>query len=489
MDPAQPREEVTLNLLGQSLELIPSGTGTTWIARVGSPGVSAVEEGGAWKVQDANGVIYTFETSTELAGTDIWLLRTIVGAGKATVKLTYDVQLQPWEDGEGTSIDLRYVEYNPDELQSFKHRIELAYDAPQAEPQALSVVGSRVLVRMRKLTSLEVTARASNGAPFERIRKYTLAYAADADTEAPDASITKTSRLEAVTVSGRQGSPEGIVSLPVAGYGYGSASTAGEGGALPTFRYEWAQTIALPPVVDTSKIASTELVNQGGWYRRTQQNLLDMTGDGRVDLVFPKNNTMWVAQNQPDGNGNSILDIAFFTSQLGDATMTSPVLEARTSSTSMRYPHSQDIDMIDEVRRRVIDVNGDGRLDIVDAQQEVDRWIIYLNMPGPGGPTNVQWGWYPFHTDYLREWLELRGHKLSDQRGVPLERRFTGTGATLEACFGWDSLTGWHHMSDAPCPDPTPAAIDLCELNLNGFFQHTRPGSRSSRRGPIRSGS
>jgi RHS repeat-associated protein len=481
-DPPQPREQVSLNLLGQSLELIPSGNGTTWIARVGSPGVSAFEEAGAWKVQDANGFLYTFETYTELAGMDMWLLRTIAGAGKATVKLTYEMAVQSWDwrpayeggEGEGTSIDLRYVEYNPDEAQSFKHRIELVYDAPQAEPQALSVVGSRGLVRMRKLTALEVTARPSSGAEFERIRKYTLGYAADADTEAPVPNNTKTSRLQTVTVSGRPGTPEASVSLSltVASYRYGSASTPADGFVPQAFHYEKTQTIALPAVVDTSKIASTELVNQGGWYRRTRQNLLDMTGDGRVDLVFPKNNTMWVAQNQPDGNGNSILDIGFFTSQLGDAIMTSPVLEARTSSVARRYPDSPDIDMIDQVWRKVIDVNGDGRLDIIDAQQEVDRWIIYLNMPGPGGPTNVQWGWYPFHTDYLREWLELRGHYLSDLAGVPLERRFTGTGATLEVCYGLDSLTGWHHMSDAPCPDPTPTEITFCGLDPLNFPTH-----------------
>jgi RHS repeat-associated protein len=319
-----------------------------------------------------------------------------------------------------------------------------------------------------------VTARPSSGAAFERIRKYTLAYAADADTEAPVPNNTRTSRLQTVKVAGRQGSPEANLPLPVAGYRYGSASTAGDEDAPPTFRYVKTQTITLPAVVgDKSKIASTELVSQGGWSRRTQQNLLDMTGDGRVDLVFPRNNAMWVAQNQPDGNGNSILDIGFFTSQLGDATMTSPVLEARTSSTARRYPDSQDVDMVDEVWRKVIDVNGDGRLDIIDAQQEVDRWIIYVNMPGPGGPTNVQWGWYPVHTDYLREWLELRGHKLSDQRGVPLERRFTGTGADLEVCFGWNSATEhWTHMSDAPCPDPTPNEIAVCGLSPHMFPTH-----------------
>src|SRR5262249_58896076 len=45
---------------------------------------------------------------------------------------------------------------------------------------------------------------------------------------------------------------------------------------------------------------------------------------------------------------------------------------------------------VDYVWRQAIDVNGDGRIDIIDAAEEVNHWVVYLNTPDPG-LSGVKW--------------------------------------------------------------------------------------------------
>src|SRR5262249_40557640 len=101
----------------------------------------------------------------------------------------------------------------------------------------------------------------------------------------------------------------------------------------------------------------------------TYQNLIDVTGDGRPDLVYWNNGQMRVAHNEPDFGGSSRLDPT--TAQLWDGTLNHGPFEIR-SSLAKRFNGGSNAANIDYVWRQAIDVNGDGRIDIIDASEEAN---------------------------------------------------------------------------------------------------------------------
>ena len=235
-----------------------------------------------------------------LTGTGVWLLSSSDGPGRhdaCSSSTRSPRRLSP--AAAALSIDLVRIQYNthPD-TGCAKHEVGLVYGAAGPSPLSLSMLGDRVLARMRTLSAVEVKSRGSCGDPAERLRRYELTYLPDADTQQP--------RLRSVQMFGRQGSPEEHTSIVVASYAYGAASTAGK------LMYQKTQTIALPVEVDSTQIASTvrdPTVNAPtcGLRYATWQSLTDVTGDGRPDLVFAKNATLWVARNHPGSGGSTTL--------------------------------------------------------------------------------------------------------------------------------------------------------------------------------------
>ena len=225
--PPAPRERITVSLVGQHIEMIR--TGNRWTGRYAAD-LSMRRDGNRWIVADGNGRSYTFTQNILLAGTGgpyagsggLWLLDSIEGSGGAVVNLRYAITpvVVPNSPSPAVSIDLLGLGYNPPLAGGcYKHDVTLAYDAIGlgARPRALAVIGARVNARLHKLTSIDVTSRASCADAPQRLRKYALVYALDPDTQQP--------RLAAVKMFGRQGTPEATVALPVASYQYASAST------------------------------------------------------------------------------------------------------------------------------------------------------------------------------------------------------------------------------------------------------------------------
>src|SRR5262249_46474968 len=115
---------------------------------------------------------------------------------------------------------------------------------------------------------------------------------------------------------GREGTPEENVTLPVANYTYGSVISNG------ALHYQKTQTIQLPTGINDDQLSGTDYDSsvsapvQGDRYAMWQ-TLTDLNGDGRPDLVFKKNDKLWVAYNQPGPNGTTTIGAV---AQLSDQT-------------------------------------------------------------------------------------------------------------------------------------------------------------------------
>jgi RHS repeat-associated protein len=424
------REQVTLSLQGQAMDLLPKGD--TWIARYDAPDLSLREQNGTWVMYDGRGMTWTFVEPPALAGAGLWLLSSIHGSGNNAVQLEYDISPVALPGGSGVTVDLRRVRYNKHpQSDCYKHEITLNYGATATAPLSLSMLGDRVLARLRTLSTVDVGSRASCAGSTERLRTYSLTYLPDADTQQP--------RLSAVHLFGRQGTPEQSVPLPVASFGYGSATSSGR------LTYQKTQSIPLPAGPDVTRISAT--ARDGtftppiylGTGSATWQSLTDITGDGLPDLVYPQSGKLWVALNRPGGAGTTTLGAGTALGQLSDTTFVSGPFETR-SATQNRFPNNSAALNIDVVWRQALDVNGDGRVDIVDAAEAPGQWVIYLNTPGTGA-SGVKWERRSYDISRLYFHLQRRGHSLSNDY-LPLSRRFSGHDRIVGACWRYDG-TEW----------------------------------------------
>ena len=332
-----------------------------------------------------------------------------------------------------------------------KHELPLSYGAPTATPLSLAVDRDGVVGRNRVLVNLDLRSRATCADAPERLRQYLFAYSADADTQLP--------RLTSVTLRGRKGTPEELVELPVANYAYGSATTAGK------LVYQTWPSATVPFDADGTKVSSTDLdfgvslppAAAGNPYS-TWQSLTDVTGDGRPDLVYRKNGKLWVAQNRPIVGGGVTFTTPTSQAQLHDSTFTSGPFELR--SLQRARIGGDPVPNIEEVWRQSIDVNGDGRMDIIDAGETARSWTVYLNTPGATA-SGITWVKRSWSITKLREYLVDRGHTVHPSY-VPLARRHTGHGETWGVCVRWNgsrgrtSLQGWGSQECAG----TPGLID-----------------------------
>lgn len=429
-----PRETVTLSLPGRTVELIPKGT--DWIPRYGAPDLVARLQNAQWLVYDGNGLTYTFISNNLLSGSGIWYLRTITGPGGSQVALKLRIEPAPLPGGgNGVKVQLDKISYNfhPTTANCAKNDISLSYEEAPA-PLSVSVVGSVVLVRTNKLSVVDVRGSPACGTSHS-IRRYVFTpYAVDPDTLLP--------RLNQVVAFGTEGTQEAKTALPIVSYGYGSVTGAGR----PA--YQWTQSIPLPPMADAAQISST--VEAGvpatptGRSAGMFQGLTDVTGDGRPDLVFKVGTSLWVAPNLPGTTpGTTVFGTAV---PLTDATFADGPFETRSSNAS-RFDVQPQLAHYDYVWRKAIDMNGDGRIDIVDAAEEQGRWVIYLNTPGPG-PSGVTWVRRSITMETVFQHLSQSvnlpafvGHY------VPLTGRFTGKDYTHGACWRWNG-TSWQPYPD-----------------------------------------
>jgi RHS repeat-associated protein len=420
----QPRERVTVSLLGQTMDFIPKGN--IWISRRNEPGVVLKEQSGGWILTNAEGNTYTFSAFADFAGTGFWPLTSIAGSRGSRVQLLYDIGPVALPGGVGVSIDLLWVYYNHHPITgSPKHEISLIYGAAVAQPLSLTMLSGKVVARMRKLSRIEVTAREATGQGTFRLRRYMLSYTNDADTGLP--------RLATVSLTGRTGSPEEQAPIPLASYTYGSATTR-DSSNNPILKYQLAQSLNLPAGADATQISSSKSTLVPPMFG-TAQNLVDVTGDGRADLVFPQNGQLWAARNRPGVGGTIVLDDPLTLGPLNDNTFTSPLLDYHDDNTP-RYDPNPDAQALDEIWRKSIDVNGDGRIDVIDAHEASGLWMIYLNTPGAGFG-GVKWKKLSWSIAPLYQHLHARGHSVNPNY-IPLTQRFTARGYQHGKCWKYN---------------------------------------------------
>jgi RHS repeat-associated protein len=482
--PPQGRERVFVSLQGRVLDLVPKGN--DWIPRRDAPGLVLHEQNGTWVLFDGGGLTWTFTAPSALSGTGLWPLSSVISPDGNRVELDYDIGTPVLPGNvpvEGLSIDLAHISYNTHPaLGCPKNEIALTYQPALTTPLSMSMLGDRTLARMRILDHIDVLSRANcGGGPtgrLHRLRRYLFSYPdGDADTGLP--------RLRSVRMSGREGTPEGDdenSAIPIAAYAYGSASKGGK------LTYQKKQSIPLPSSADSKKISSTEqdAVNAPGGCcvgYATWQSLTDITGDGRPDLVYQNGRTgqLWVAANVPAAGGSTTFGSI---SLLHDASFTNGALETRMATNNrFNYNISGDAN-IDEVWRKAIDVNGDGRLDIIDAAEEPGHWVVYLNTPD-SGPSGIKWVRRKISIAKLYEHLSGHGHIFLGNY-VPLTRRFTAHEFTSIQCFRWDPTQqkwedyplGWG--TDCVRSDPSKPLVtdegeltitewDLIDLNGDGY--------------------
>lgn len=256
------REHITVTLPGRHADMIPVGSsGTAWIAR-DAPDLSMTYDAAAvsYTVYDAKGFKYLFTQESALlkltGGASgpggLFLLKTISGAGGATLQLRHDVaQVILPDSSPAISIDLGLIQYNshPSVAGCYKTDVALGYepDVIGGPAKAMTIMGIVTVVRKHKLDYIDISNRPTCGAAAVRLRHYSLTYTSDQDTSLP--------RLSSLAVSGRDGTPEAAVSLPLAAYGYGAATVPTGSGSRALQWTMMPSSTSLPSGV--TNIAST----------------------------------------------------------------------------------------------------------------------------------------------------------------------------------------------------------------------------------------
>jgi RHS repeat-associated protein len=442
----------------------------------------------AWLLQDGTGNYFRFEQLPHLGDTSVFYLKEINDStGRNPIRFHYDTPVVTVHQGQPIrDLLLDSITYNYHPLMDCpKHMVRLLYDFPTADPQArvnvlrYSIHNGRLRARIKILTSVRVEARAESCTDsLSTLFHYRFSYQPDSDTRRP--------RLAAVDQLYRADNEK---AFPVGRYQYGSATTGG------TLRFAWTGSARLPsetPLPNASQklhsaIAST--IGYDGKAHTTRHGLVDFTGDGRLDFLFPHysgtDNTgifgdeVWLARNVTDFSGTS------FVKQPPRQLLPAQLSLARQTTSERRYDYDDQSDIEDQVNVEetwiaMLDVNGDGRTDIVDADPfhaEPGFWRIYINKPkvcAPDDaaclaeigtkdrvdPNKVVWATVDLDMTWIRDYLKstLKYNDIDDK--LPISRSRTGRRVRLRYCNG---LNGTGDNICAGSHSENPWVVDLSE--------------------------
>lgn len=459
---AEPAQRTFLDLGGGPMLMLPSLAADRYQPMMAEAEVELVgpASDGTWRAYDRHGRVYTFSRPAGLRDDTLWLLTRVTDrTGNNHVELRYRVEQVPvdldteWGEsgGSGGSAsaemidelfldDIRYA-FGPGGCP--KYRVELRYRAPEPEHPydllALTVHDGTLRARTKIMDELIVWSH-EDGACAEaarnRLRTYRFHYASDADRGQP--------RLVAVDEYGQGDvATDPATALPVARYDYGAA-TSGD-----TLTYGSEITTPLPSELATlwGGIEATStwwtMLDVDPDYHLQQQIevIRDFTGDGLPDLVLPVSEKLadglQIARNRP------------IPSTYGWNELAAPV--PLLTGADLEHPGSTDVVTSswfdDGLRwRQAIDWNGDGRVDIVDAQGSGDPryWRVLLNTPGPDGTgADIVWGEVLVDITGLREQVKSRlppDVVLADDRPFPV-------GQTRRIATRWQDRCR-HYVSD-----------------------------------------
>jgi RHS repeat-associated protein len=454
--PINPPVEYSVMLSGERVELVRNAADTAWVGRRGNTQLEVRANGDAAMVMyDGEGRTYSFSAQggsagSRLVGGDLYLLTDISALGN-TVHFSYTIGAPVMPNGNtALSINVANVSYNknPTTAGCFKNKVQLNYDAPATgnPPLSMSIFNSTVLTRVQKLISIDVISKLTCADSGTSLRKYTLAYQSDADTQRP--------QLQKVTVVGQQGTPERSVTLPVATYTYGTVTdTTGH----ITYQKQSIDLQLTPPLISYGISYTSAFSRADGHVDLfTPQNLVDLNGDGRPDL----RSDVGVFRNTPGANGTTVLrreQGAFFNfSEKSTTTDRTP-----RDSSGLTLSDDKLINQVD-VWKQYIDMNGDGRMDFVEADVRSDSWVIHLNMPDPADPNKSVDVIRTISTTPMRQALNHPRFRLAENQPVPIARITSVQDTTFNACWVWVHdlpADHWNQQLPSECPFFPPDVI------------------------------
>lgn len=542
-------ERIFLTLDGSTSVMVPIGD--HYVPFVSGAYQELRRQGDSWSLTTIDNVEYTFSPATTIAAAsggpgiddpDLWLLTEIrERSGRDRIKLRYETpQLGLGPNQCAPELLLTSVAYTFDTTgQRPLYEVVLEH-APWWRPAGWRAQGGGRIVtcglasgdnamfafehvqdeqmgfdRVHTLSAVKVLARdnlAPDAAP-RQIRSYQLAYTPDSATDQP--------RLTSVTTRGEEGHPLGTSTQVVSTYGYGatidqSVPPAQSGDSAGAVRFGERTEIARLPLVGTLYTAgltttttSTEPVHaqtlvdnmyEVGVRSRTLLHhvLRDFTGDGLPDILYKLGNTWYLQANRlgPDGPDLSMVTDSW-TGDGGPAELQhSTTLRLTTFLDQAVQPlvdHQRDAMVITETWSQFTDWNGDGRLDVLDADggTDADHWKVWLNKPN--GPWGISW--QPIQVDIanVRAWLVQQGHVLTnDMRlgigeqgewsiNVPLARTrawphhygAVAQGQVTDITYSQQSLTEWQlaDRNGDGFPDFVAATVPVRRCKVEGQLE------------------
>jgi RHS repeat-associated protein len=447
--PLAPPVHYVLMMGGESIELVRNAADTAWVALRGNTQMEVRTSGGGTLVMyDGEGRTYNFSaqgasSDTRLVNGDLFLLRSITGLGN-TVRLVYEIGAPTLPNGSAAlSIDLAQVHYDqhPTQQDCFKHRVYLSYDAPSAPAPLLSMstLNGTVLARVGKLTSISVRGQPTCSEREVALRDYAFSYQADTDTDLP--------RLQSVTMVGQEGTPERSITLPVATYSYGSIVDP----STHSITYQVTSSTGPPMVIGadhfTFGISYTKAIDFVGGSPAvnsllTAQSLIDATGDGRPDFIGDAG----MYRNRPGPNGTTVFTpgngIGIGTPLVPGELAPREFMQSHAFGLRTLAPFRGEDSVRGETFSQFIDMNGDGRLDLVESRGL--GWRIHLNKPDPADPAGGVRVTITVPMQRIEAALRAGNtHVLPGPggiTGIPLSRKSTVPQGGFLQCFVWHAL-------------------------------------------------
>jgi RHS repeat-associated protein len=468
----QAREQLTVVLDDQTFVLVRNTANTAWLGQRNSAQLEVRDNGdGTMVLYDGEGRTYVFNAKgptadSPLINGNLFLLTSIRGHGDNMIEMGYSISTPTLVGGgSGLAISLKNIVYNLSNTTAncYKNRIILDYGAAASFPLSLSMLGGKVLARTQTLARVIVSARDTCAATSSiPLRIYSFNYQADADTQLP--------RLTSLTMTGLNGTPEQSIALPIATYTYG-ASAAADG------KLVYRKTQAIPLPVDEHQDLtgiSTSVFSEGVaplGAMITQQNLVDLNGDGRLDLLKAG---AWM-RNTPVSGGKSAFPAADAYTLPGSGLSQNFIGQIQQTAQARAIVFGTTGQSQGYIHHQLIDFNGDGRLDLLadgfsgPAIAAPGTWTVLLNTPDPSDPNKIVWVSRSISTAPLTQALIAAGYVGigSDPATayLPLATMTTTNDSLFNQCWKWDTdsngvlrwiltIAGYSGPDDNRCAGP-----------------------------------
>jgi RHS repeat-associated protein len=381
---------VTLSMGGAPIPLVKVDSSGHFRAVIDHQTWQITEYPASWEALDGEGRRYVFRLQGS-SNDGFWVLTQIYGSkrGQARVDVHYRSSLVAIGGFSAPELLLDSIEYNFEKTGACgKHKIQLVYVTPDvgswkpatyptvvpptipspAPVLSTSLDGGHFRVRTQVVHSVTLSAQGASCGASQTLRTWDFNYGNDPDTQMP--------RLDSVDQYGRQGTTEESTVMPVVRYGYGLVLPSGT-----SLSYGAPSYVTLPAGTTTNSVG--RLVNNilTGGDTLTGELFADWNGDGMADFTASSyGSPLAIAVNK---GGTSLVSTA--------VPPVAPPGISRTNTSMTPNDYDYLSVGIERTYTQAIDVNGDGRLDFIDAHDTPHQWVIYLNEPSASDPAVPSW--------------------------------------------------------------------------------------------------